>query len=46
MCLRYWTSEFANFFNPSTGIDIDGSWIDMNEPSSVGINFFIISLHL
>ncbi|KAF8814168.1 hypothetical protein BYT27DRAFT_7130231 [Phlegmacium glaucopus] len=31
---NYWTSEYANFFNPDTGIDIDGSWIDMNEPSS------------
>ncbi|EIN04606.1 alpha-glucosidase [Punctularia strigosozonata HHB-11173 SS5] len=30
----FWTAEFASFFNPSTGIDIDGAWIDMNEPSS------------
>jgi alpha-glucosidase len=30
----YWTNEFALFFNPATGIDIDGAWIDMNEPTS------------
>ncbi|TFK45940.1 alpha-glucosidase [Heliocybe sulcata] len=30
----YWTSEFASFYSPETGIDIDGAWIDMNEPSS------------
>ena len=24
------------FYNESAGLDIDGSWIDMNEPSSVG----------
>ncbi|KAB5592833.1 Alpha-glucosidase family protein [Ceratobasidium theobromae] len=30
----YWTNEFQKFFNPSTGIDIDGVWIDMNEPAS------------
>lgn len=23
------------FYNPDTGLDIDGAWIDMNEPSSV-----------
>lgn len=28
------------FFNPETGIDIDGAWIDMNEPSSV-IHLFL-----
>ena len=32
---RYWTSEFAKFFNPVSGFDIDGAWIDMNDPSSV-----------
>ena len=31
----YWTNEFAMFYSPDTGIDIDGAWIDMNEPSSV-----------
>ncbi|KAI8974202.1 alpha-glucosidase [Trametes punicea] len=30
----YWTNEFKMFYNPDTGIDIDGAWIDMNEPSS------------
>jgi hypothetical protein len=31
---EFWKTEFANFFNPETGIDIDGVWIDMNEPAS------------
>ena len=31
----YWSNEFELFYNPDTGVDIDGSWIDMNEPSSV-----------
>ncbi|KAG8756283.1 hypothetical protein FRC12_010619 [Ceratobasidium sp. 428] len=30
----YWTNEFKEFFSPKTGIDIDGVWIDMNEPAS------------
>lgn len=30
----FWTEEFRLFFNPQTGIDIDGVWIDMNEPAS------------
>ncbi|KAF8191583.1 alpha-glucosidase [Mycena galopus ATCC 62051] len=30
----YWTNEFELFYNPETGLDIDGAWIDMNEPSS------------
>jgi alpha-glucosidase len=30
----YWTNEFKLFFNPDNGIDIDGAWIDMNEPAS------------
>ncbi|KAF8424825.1 alpha-glucosidase [Tirmania nivea] len=30
----FWTDEFKRFFNPKTGIDIDGVWIDMNEPAS------------
>lgn len=31
---KYWNNEFAQFFNKDTGVDIDGLWIDMNEPSS------------
>ncbi|KZS89841.1 alpha-glucosidase [Sistotremastrum niveocremeum HHB9708] len=31
---EYWNNEFKLFFNPETGIDIDGAWIDMNEPAS------------
>ncbi|TBU29276.1 alpha-glucosidase [Dichomitus squalens] len=30
----YWTNEFQSFYSPDTGLDIDGAWIDMNEPSS------------
>jgi alpha-glucosidase len=30
----YWDAEFAAFFNPETGVDIDALWIDMNEPSN------------
>ena len=32
----YWNNEFELFFDPEDGIDIDGLWIDMNEPSSFG----------
>jgi hypothetical protein len=28
------------FYSPDSGIDIDGAWIDMNEPSSVRIVLF------
>ncbi|KAH6907030.1 alpha-glucosidase [Coprinopsis sp. MPI-PUGE-AT-0042] len=31
---EYWTSEFKRFYNAEDGLDIDGSWIDMNEPAS------------
>jgi hypothetical protein len=34
---RFWNNEFEMFFDPQTGIDIDGAWIDMNEPSSVSL---------
>ena len=37
----YWSNEFVNYFNPETGIDIDGAWIDMNEPSSVSVYMFL-----
>ncbi|CCX06613.1 family 31 glycosyl hydrolase [Pyronema domesticum] len=30
----YWTKEMEIFFNAETGVDIDGSWIDMNEPAN------------
>ncbi|KAH8100348.1 alpha-glucosidase [Cristinia sonorae] len=30
----YWTNEFKIFNDPKTGIDVDGAWIDMNEPAS------------
>ncbi|TFK83789.1 glycoside hydrolase family 31 protein [Polyporus arcularius HHB13444] len=30
----FWTNEFKLFYDPNTGLDIDGAWIDMNEPSS------------
>lgn len=30
----YWTSEFAEFFNAETGVNIDALWIDMNEASN------------
>ncbi|KAG8814457.1 hypothetical protein FRC18_001947 [Serendipita sp. 400] len=30
----FWTEEFKRFFDPKDGFDIDGVWIDMNEPAS------------
>ncbi|KAJ3842661.1 glycoside hydrolase family 31 protein [Lentinula raphanica] len=30
----FWTTEFSLFYNSTDGIDIDGAWIDMNEPSN------------
>lgn len=30
----WWTNEIALFFNPESGIDIDGAWNDMNEASN------------
>ncbi|KAF7298389.1 putative alpha/beta-glucosidase agdC [Mycena kentingensis (nom. inval.)] len=30
----YWSKEFELFYSPETGLDIDGAWIDMNEPAS------------
>lgn len=31
---EFWNKEFELFFNPSSGLDIDALWIDMNEPSN------------
>ncbi|TFK65152.1 alpha-glucosidase [Pluteus cervinus] len=31
---NYWSGEFQRFYSPQTGLDIDGAWIDMNEPAS------------
>ncbi|KAM0550702.1 hypothetical protein ACHAPJ_008767 [Fusarium lateritium] len=31
---KWWVSEIEKFFNPSTGLDIDGVWNDMNEVSN------------
>ena len=30
----YWNQEFARFFDPEGGVDIDALWIDMNEPAN------------
>ncbi|KAI0386685.1 glycoside hydrolase family 31 protein [Hypomontagnella monticulosa] len=30
----WWTNEISLFFNPESGIDIDGAWNDMNEASN------------
>ncbi|KAI1322869.1 glycoside hydrolase family 31 protein [Xylariaceae sp. FL0255] len=30
----WWTNEFAIFYDPDTGIDIDGAWNDENEMST------------
>ncbi|KAH8601722.1 glycoside hydrolase family 31 protein [Bisporella sp. PMI_857] len=35
----YWNKEFKAFFDPVTGFDLDGLWIDMNEPSNFPCNF-------
>lgn len=42
---EFWNNEYARFFNSESGIDIDGAWIDMNEPSSVSVlvGFYIHS---
>ncbi|KAI0808705.1 glycosyl hydrolases family 31-domain-containing protein [Xylaria sp. FL0064] len=30
----WWTNEILQFFDPETGVDIDGAWNDMNEVSN------------
>jgi alpha-glucosidase len=35
----YWDNEFKIFFDPDTGVDIDGLWIDMNEPSNFACDY-------
>jgi alpha-glucosidase len=35
----YWNNEFAMFFSPRNGVDIDALWIDMNEPSNFACDF-------
>ncbi|TGO41584.1 hypothetical protein BHYA_0019g00130 [Botrytis hyacinthi] len=32
--VSWWNNEFSTFFDPATGVDVDGLWIDMNEPSN------------
>jgi alpha-glucosidase len=31
---KWWTEEFKIQFNPESGIDLDGIWVDMNEASN------------
>lgn len=31
---QYWDEQFESFFDPATGVDIDGLWNDMNEPAN------------
>ncbi|KAL2136854.1 hypothetical protein VTI74DRAFT_580 [Chaetomium olivicolor] len=31
----WWTSEIRSFYDPSTGINVDGLWTDMNEASNM-----------
>lgn len=31
---EWWTDEISRFFDPESGIDIDGAWNDMNEASN------------
>ncbi|KAL2021900.1 hypothetical protein VTK56DRAFT_6495 [Thermocarpiscus australiensis] len=30
----WWTSEIRSFYDPATGIDVDGLWVDMDEVSN------------
>ncbi|KJA15188.1 glycoside hydrolase family 31 protein [Hypholoma sublateritium FD-334 SS-4] len=31
---EFWKNEFARFHDLQTGIDVDGAWIDVNEPAT------------
>ncbi|KAG2021300.1 alpha glucosidase [Coprinopsis cinerea AmutBmut pab1-1] len=31
---QYWNGEFERFYNAEDSLNIDGAWIDMNEPAS------------
>ncbi|KXX77726.1 putative alpha/beta-glucosidase agdC [Madurella mycetomatis] len=31
----WWASEIRSFYDPTTGIDVDGLWVDMNEASNM-----------
>lgn len=31
----WWTNEIMSFFDPTTGLDVDGLWVDMNEASNM-----------
>jgi alpha-glucosidase len=34
LLLSFWTNEIQLFFNSSSGVEVDGLWIDINEPAS------------
>lgn len=36
---NYWNNEFALLFDPTNGVNLDGLWIDMSEPSNFPCNF-------